>query len=240
MKRLLALLVALLLLAGCSSPPQWHPVTTEESQQLATTRFHNFDAGTRPFATQLTVQGTQLTLQGWIDFANHVGLAGVTGPTFSPQTLIWWGQGQVALKDGAPNGQPGEIPAPSAAGGWQVRDLEASASNLDALLIFLGALGADRPENPLLLQQAGALWLRKDTVEVGGKKTEVAVFAAPPQESALGPNDPAPTPETATVRLWVDSAGVMHRVEALLGTDWVTIDLGPATGQEMKVSGAGE
>ena len=38
-----------------------------------------------------------LTLDGWIDFVNHVGFARVSGSTFDPQTLLW-GPSMVALK----------------------------------------------------------------------------------------------------------------------------------------------
>lgn len=237
MRALVLLTSLLVLLAGCAPAQQWHPVTTEESQLLAATRFHNFDAGTRPFHTELEVQGAALTLDGWIDFVNHVGFARVSGPTFDPQTLLW-GPSMVALKDVDPGGQqPSTIPAPTDADGWQIRELDGSGSTLDAVLILLSSLGSERPENPLLLQQAGALWLRNDSVEVAGEKIEVSVFAAPLQDGALTPDDPQPTPETATVKLWVDAAGLTHRVEALLGTQWVTADFGPATGQEMQVSG---
>ena len=71
-------------LAGCSSDPapaaeQPRPVTTEESQLLATVRFNNFDAGSRPFRAALTEKGTDLHLQGWIDYGSHIGYAQVTG-----------------------------------------------------------------------------------------------------------------------------------------------------------------
>lgn len=227
------LIVALLALVGCSSVEPWHLVTTDESQRLAATRFHNFDSGTRPFHTQIEVQGTPLSLDGWIDFVNHVGYTRVTGPTFSPQTMMWDAD-TVSLKEGDPGEQqPTEIVAPSEAEGWKVRGLDGTASGLDALLIVLGSMANDRPDNPLLLQQAGALWLRDDTLEVDGETMEVSVFSPPLQEGALGPDDPAPTPEDAVMRLWVDKKGLVYRIEALVGNQWVTVDLGPATGKEI-------
>ncbi len=231
------LIVALLALVGCSSVEPWHPVTTEESQRLAATRFHNFDSGTRPFHSEFDVQGTPLTFDGWIDFLNHIGYTRVTGPTFSPQTLMWVAD-TVSMRDGDPGDeQPTEIVTPSEADGWQVRELDGTGSGLDALLIFLGSLASDRPDNPLLLQQAGALWLRDDVVEVDGEKMDVSVFSAPVQAGALGPDDPAPTPEDSVMRLWVDQKGLAYRIEALVGNQWITVDLGPATGKEIVLIG---
>ena len=74
-------------------------MTTEESQLLATVRFNNFDAGSRPFRTELTEKGTDLHLQGWIDYGSHLGYAQVTG-SFTPQALLWNGK-TVGVHDSA-------------------------------------------------------------------------------------------------------------------------------------------
>ena len=113
--RLLGIAVALvLLLAGCSADsaaqeptaPPARPVTTEEAQLLAVVRFNNFDTGTRPFSTAITEKGTELELEGWIDYAGHLGYAQVTG-SFTPQALLWNGT-TVGVHDSAPdaNGNP--------------------------------------------------------------------------------------------------------------------------------------
>src|SRR5699024_7746396 len=104
---------------------------------------------------------------------------------------------------------------------------------LDAVLALLSALGVDRPENPLLLQQAGALWLDEQTLETDDGDVTVSVFATPPGEEALGPDDPEPTPEDAAVKLWVDETGVLHRTEAFIGNEWVTINHGTAESPEL-------
>lgn len=234
--RLLAVCAALAVagsaLTACSSEADWHPVTTDEAQVLALARFNNFDLGTRGFATEITVDGSELLLQGWVDFKHHVGYAAVTGEGFDPQTLLWWNE-YVGLAPGEidAEGMPPLPPVtPSQQAGWQVRGLEPSASVLDSTLAFIGALSSDRPENPLLLQQAGALWLGNERLEGDTGEIDVSVFAAPPQEQALGPGDEPPAPDDATVRLWVDEAGLLHRIEALIGGSWTTIDLEPQPG----------
>ena len=211
-------------LAGCSSDPapaaaQPHPVTTEESQVLATVRFNNFDAGSRPFRTDLTEKGTDLHLQGWIDYGSHIGYAQVTG-SFAPQALLWNGK-TVGVHDSQPDADGNPVlpildPADQA---WVSHPLDASSSRLDALLVTLGGLGSDRPDNPVLLQQAGAMWLRTDTVD----GTPVTVFAAPPSDKPLDGTTKV-TADTSPLRLWVDAVALLRRAEVRLGSDWVTAD----------------
>ena len=102
---------------------------------------------------------------------------------------------------------------------WVSHPLDATSSRLDALLITLGGLGSDRPDNPVLLQQAGALWLRTDTVD----GTPVTVFASPPTDKPLDGTTKV-TADTSPLRLWVDAAALLRRAEIRLGSDWVTVD----------------
>jgi hypothetical protein len=103
---------------------------------------------------------------------------------------------------------------------WLSHPLDASTSRLDALLISLGGLANDRPDNPVLIQQAGALWLRTDTID----GTPVTVFAAPPSDQPAGPSSAPITAETSPLRLWVDAAGLLRRAEMKIGGDWTTAD----------------
>ena len=102
---------------------------------------------------------------------------------------------------------------------WVSHPLDAASSRLDALLITLGGLGSDRPDNPVLLQQAGAMWLRTDTVD----GTPVTVFAAPPSDKPLDGTTKV-TADTSPLRLWVDAVALLRRAEVRLGSDWVTAD----------------
>lgn len=94
---------------------------------------------------------------------------------------------------------------------------------MDTLLLFLLTLGNDRPENPLLLQQAGALWLGTETAEHDGDTIELNVYAPPASEEALTADDPPPVPEDAVVKMKVDDRGVLHSVDAQLAGEWVTV-----------------
>ena len=189
---LLAIVVLVAVVGGCSNDPsgsttasatasttaQARPVTTTESQLLATVRFNNFDAGSRPFRTEITEKGTALHLQGWIDYGSHLGYAAVTG-SFQPQALIWNGR-SVGVHQSAPdaNGNPALPILDPADTAWVSHPPNPTSSRLDALLQTIGGLGSDRPDNPVLVQQAGALWLRTDSVD----GTPVTVFASPPSD----------------------------------------------------------
>lgn len=229
MRRSAAAVVAfILLLTGCSatngpepSPTSSvRPVTTEEAQLLAIARFNNFDAGSRPFSTDVQERGADLHLQGWVDYVSQLGYASVTG-TFDPQALLW--TATTVGVTAQPPDATGHPPLPIRAlndPAWTSAPLDAQASRLDALLTTIGGLGADRPDNPLLVQQSGALWLRED--EIDG--TPVTVFAAPPADEPLTESEPAPDADTSSLRLWVDAAGLLLRAETRIGDSWTTID----------------
>lgn len=221
-------------LTSCSSGEAWHPVTTDESQTLATARFNNFNDGTRAFATELTVQGQQLNLKGWFDFTEHIGYAAVTGDDFAPQVLLW-DPNMVALAADTPDDSafPSWPVAATDSQQWNARGLAPTESTLDTLLALLSGFGSDRPDNPLLLQQSGALWLAEEDIEVSGVEHTLQIFAAPPGEEPLGPNDPIPTPEDATVKFAVDEIGRMHQAQVLLATEWVSIELSDAADQQL-------
>lgn len=208
---------------GCShgTRAQPRPVTTAESQLLATVRFNNFDAGSRPFSTSITEDATLLHLKGWIDYTSHLGYAAVTGASFASQALLW-NATAVGVHDATPDsdGNPPLPILPASDQAWISHPLNASTSRLDALLITLSGLGSDRPDNPVLVAQSGAMWLRTDSVD----GTPVTVFAAPPSDKPVDGSTTAITADTSPLRLWVNGAGLMLRAEVRIGDDWNTAD----------------
>ena len=225
----------LAVLAGCGATPDpapaARPVTAEESQTLALVRFNNFDAGARRMTATLEDRGHELALDGWVDYTTHTGLA-LLSVDGAPDRELAWNGAYVAARPATAAGAP-DVPVdvaldvpldvPLDLGGWDATALDAGATPLHALLIVLASLGSDRPENPLLLQQGGALWLRVDTVD----DRPVTVFTGPSDGAVV---DGAIDPEAASVRYWVDADGVMMRVEVRLGAGWATVDLADAEG----------
>lgn len=224
-------------LAGCTSPlddaDTARPVTTEESQLLAIARFNNFDAGSRPFSGSVQERGVDLHLQGWVDYAAGLGFAATTGD-FPAQALLWTGS-EIGIAEAQPDaaGNP-VLPMPGFSDpGVSLDRLNPESSRLDALLAVIGNLGADRPDNPLLLQQAGALWLRDDHIG----DSPVTVFASPPNDSPRDASSPPLDADTSPLRLWVDAKGVMLRAEVRVGDDWTTVDFPDEPGQTLALPG---
>lgn len=69
------------------------------------------------------------------------------------------------------------------------------------------------------------MWLAERTLN----DTELMVLSGPPSDDALAPGE-SPDPEAASIRYWVEEAGLAHRVEARVasGGQWVAVDFGPA------------
>ncbi|MDM7830353.1 hypothetical protein [Cellulomonas edaphi] len=205
MRRVLVTLLAAGLLGACGSGgDEARPVTSEEAQTLAQVRFRNYDAGARVVAASTEDAQGPVHLDGWVDFVDHVGYASLDQEGAAPSLLTWDGE-SAALAPAAAATAP--LPPPAELASAQRSPLDASASAEHALLLVLLDLGSDRPENPLLLQQGGARWLRSDEVQ----GAPVDVFTATSAGNA---------------RYWVDGDGLLRRAEVLVGGEWVTIDLG--------------
>ncbi len=205
----LALALAALMLSGCageSEQQELSGLTSDQAERLAVTRFRNFDAGTR--AIDLLVPQSELgelQLTGWFDFEQGVGYGAIlNGGT------VWWNADTVAIRD-TPSAEP-VLPLP--ADGWVTYPLEASANPLATALLLVGSLGTDRPENPQLLAQSDALWLRQDTID----GIDVDVFIGPSADGATASSDSA-----ERARYWVDEAGILIKFETLISGEWMTL-----------------
>ena len=219
--RLLAAIVVVAVLAsGCAAgEPDPRPLTTEEAEILAIARFNNFDAGIR--GIELQVPGSDgIRLDGWVDFADHVGYGSASDVNDgAPLGLVRWNLQTVGVREG-------EVPAsllPPPTDSWVTGPLDTSSIINTALAVVL-SLGADRPDNPQLLQQTDARWLRTD--EVAG--VPVTVFAGPSADEVA---TAAPTRGAELTRFWVDENGILLRFEARsdpASEDWVVVDFADA------------
>lgn len=215
-----AVAVAAALLAGCApTTPEPRPLTTEEAELLAVIRFNNFDAGTR--SIDMTVPGDDgVRIEGWADFATHIGYGAASdGANEDPLGLVRWTLGSVGVREGA---LPDDL-LPPPTDGWVVGALDASSTINTALAVVL-SLGSDRPDNPQLLQQTDARWLRTDEVE----GTPVTVFAGPSADEVATAE---PVKGAELTRYWVDDDGVLLRFEARNDPavdEWVVVDFGEA------------
>ena len=166
-------LIMVVMLLGCSQQPaqpaEPRPVTAEEAQLLATTRFLNYNAGSRSVSADIPVGNQRVHVAGLVDYTTHTGYGTATGQGFAPQ-LLRWNLGTVAVQP-APAGSAAGPPEPMPTAGWQARTMDPERSDLDLVLLVTSQLGLDRPENPLLLQQGGALWLGTERSTVKSSPT---------------------------------------------------------------------
>jgi len=213
----LLLLLLATVTAGCSSeaaaPTSPRPLTTQEAERLAVVRFTAFNAGTRAFTGTLADARTQTALTGWLNYTDHTGYALATPGPIEGQAgsgtpfLAQWNPTQIAQQPFPGNTPP--LPVPTQ--GWTAGPLTASDSALATGLLVLISLSSDRPENPQLLAQSTATWIRHDTVN----NTEVDVMTGP----AAADGTPG-----GKLRYWVDNAGNLQKLELLLAGDrWSVI-----------------
>ncbi|MCP2638129.1 hypothetical protein K0817_016370 [Microbacterium sp. HD4P20] len=198
------------------------PLTTEEAQTLAAMRLRNLDAGTRTVAFDLGT-ASDLAFDGWFDYESGVGYGLAAG---EPDELLLWNTHVVGSHPATTDAAPLPIPdVNQLATAWQGSPLDPAASRLDTVLATIGSLGADRPENPLLLQQNGTLWLGERTVD----GIDLTVYAGPPSDEALAADETA-DPDAATVRYWIDDRATLHRLDLRLGGEqaWTTVTFGAA------------
>ncbi|OZD54404.1 hypothetical protein CH252_08900 [Rhodococcus sp. 06-1477-1B] len=235
----LSVAIGLTLLTACTpaaapDEPSAQPVTAAESELLAAARFRNFDAGTRSVSFAIDDDGAALQLTGWFDYATHTGYGALTADG-TPNTLVLWNATTVAAHDAVSTdaSAPAPLPVPDAAplgSSWRSVALSGAHSRLHAMLQVIASLGSDRPDNPLLLRQGGALALGDETID----GTAVEVFAGPLSDSPL-PAGQSVDPDASTTRFWLDGDGVMRRAAVRLGGSgsWQDIDFGEGGGVDL-------
>jgi hypothetical protein len=246
--------IALIALAGCSdddsadasptaSPSAGEgdgprPLSGDEAQRLSMMRYTNYTDGVRALRFEVTDGGRTFAVDGWADFVAHVGYAHVSEDGGDPRLVAWTLSGitshepvgAAGSSDGDDGGDGGPPLPPPDDTAWTSSALTPQQSRLHAMLSLVFQAASDRPDNPLLLQQTDARWLRSD--EVGG--VPVDVLAGPTADRA---HDPATATTAAdgsdaTVRYWIDDESRLRRLEARLGGggDWTAIDFADAPG----------
>ncbi len=213
------------LLAGCADDDSPRPLTTAESERLAVIRFNAYDEGTRALQLQLYGTPEPLRLTGWVDYRTPVAYARIHSSDGSEELgLVHWDR---ATKASRPAPLPDPV-LPPPADGWQSSPLNHEQAVFDTALAMVVQLGMDRPDNPLLLAQSDARWLRTD--QVGDVAVDVMTGPTP---------EGAPDEAGSRLRYWVDATGNLLRLEAVIGaTDlWSTFDFSPADGVSVPALG---
>lgn len=246
LRTLAAALLAAIVLTGCSdtaengthsAPPETataetgpRPLTTEEAERLAVARFRNYNDGVREVSFDVTDSGVTYAVDGWVDWTQHIGYGVATGGDGTESLLLAWTATALSSHPWTV-GDPAPLPPPGLADGgpdWTSSDLVPENSRLHALLTLVLTLGADRPDNALLLSQTDARWLRAD--EVAG--VPVDVITGPTADVAYDPqtSSAAGDGSDATMRYWVAEEGSILRLEVRLGGggEWTLVEFAPA------------
>ncbi|MEU4120594.1 hypothetical protein AB0F71_39695 [Kitasatospora sp. NPDC028055] len=182
------------------------PVSSDEAARLALSRLNLYQAS--PVNVVLTADeggGVRIQVEGVVDYRTHRGAGryrstGASGPL--DHGLVVWDTGGLGLApepegDQSPPWQQAEHVPRS---GWSPRSY--TADPLDAGLQLLTQLGADRPDNPVLLAQSGARWLGQDRID--GRSYDR--FSGPRAQGA------APDGNRSPLTYWVDGDGSLRRV----------------------------
>ncbi len=199
-------------------------LTADEATRLSVMRLNNFSIGTRAITGTITDGTTEVSLIGWVNYVDHVGYAlanPASSQTASP-FLVQWTPGEVGIQNYSEGPTP-PLPVPTT--NWSVSEFDPSVSFLANAQAIVLNLAADQPDNPQLLTQSSAQWLRSDTVN----GVAVDVFAGPKEADGEVP-DPNDTSESR-IRYWLDVSGNLQRIEMRIGTDlWSLIDFTNAPG----------
>ncbi|MFE2946654.1 hypothetical protein ACFXHK_06400, partial [Embleya sp. NPDC059267] len=179
-------------------------VTVDEASRLAASRLTLYQAS--PVAVALTAAeggGVTIRVEAVVDYRTRRAVGGyqVTGAAgqLDRGLIVWDGAGLglapvPAGVDGPAWQQAEHIPRQ----GWSSRAY--TADPLDSGLRLLIQLGADRPDNPLLLAQSGARWLGHDRIQ----DRKYDRFSGPRAQDAT---DGKLSPLT----YWVDGDGTLRR-----------------------------
>jgi hypothetical protein len=175
-------------------------LTSDQANQLAITRFRNYQAGGRAVTITVPRAAGGLVITGSIDYRGKLGYGAVhgTGRDASSDGLIEWTATTVFVHPMAD--APADAPASPPGSGWYGRPLRTSGSSLDSSLAIALSLGSDRPDNAELLPQNGAVWVGQG--RLNGHQVDVMT----------GPSARARSGTGGSVRYWIGSDGTLYRV----------------------------
>jgi hypothetical protein len=224
-RALVAAFVAVLL-SACTQPaevatdPSPRALTEAEAERLAVVRFRNFEDRGVKFSAIIPHTTGQLSVIGYVNYRKEVGYALVRPMAATDQGLwlVQWNAGQRVLWGGKYDGATPPLELPDFEP--ESQSFAPSGSSLDAFLAIMLALGGDRPDNPQLLLQSDAQWLRSDAIG------EVAV------DVIKGPTEQSQGDSRTTY--WLDERGQMLRLELQLSGP-ALIDFTPEAYQKFEI-----
>ncbi|MGW4652563.1 hypothetical protein [Kitasatospora sp. NPDC004289] len=186
---------------------QSRPLSSEEASRLALARFTLYGHGPVRVALTASAGGGLVTeVHGVIDYRTRHAAGGyrVHGPAGTvDEGLVVWDTGGLGLAkpSAGATGPAWEQAEHLPRSAWASRPF--GTDPLDAGLDLLARLGADRPDNPLLLAQSGPRWLGRDRID---GRAHDRISGPRPRDAA--DRDTAASPLT----YWIDADGGLRRV----------------------------
>lgn len=220
-----ALVAASMLLTSCANADDDAPapadepraLTAAEAESLAVARFRMYNES--PVSVEMTWPGDSGSeFSATLDLRDHAAWGSFVNSEPAGLGLLAWDLGTVATAPLAAGTEVDASVRPPGLAKWTQRELTSEVP-MDLFLAVALNLGADRPDNPLLLRQSSARFLRTD--EVDGES--VSVFEGPQPAEGDGaspsPRADAETPAAGTgrTRYWLADDGSLVRFEAYLG-----------------------
>lgn len=161
--------LAVAVIASCSEAAEPQPLSDDQAAALSQVLIRNYEAGGADYVAAVAYgTDSDLQLDGVIDWVDHGGLGDLTTTIdgeVTERTDVAWTETEVAVR---PDGAADDA--------WTFRPADADGIPLDRVIALIVASAGPERDNPLLVAQSDARWLRSDTVEVDGADVEVDVI----------------------------------------------------------------
>lgn len=206
--------------AACGGRPATQSsriVNQDEAERLAAVLFLNHDAGGAHLTAVVPIRGRGVSqIDGVVDWRHHLGVAdlvtyGSDGRAIERRKVIWSLRG---------------FATPAEEDQWRVDPLEPTRNPVHLALTTSLRLASDRPENPQLLINNDASWLRTDTLA----GAPVDVFSGPRVADLE-----APASGAQLIHYWLDHEGRLRRLEIRNDDFPITLDLSGQGPQQVDV-----
>ncbi|MGW7414298.1 hypothetical protein [Streptomyces sp. NPDC054863] len=212
-----ALAAVLFLGPGPADDPR--PLRTEEAEQMALSRFSLYEKSPLEVVARAPMGGGSVEVRAVIDYRAHRAVGSYTAGR--ARGLLAWDATGLAAAEGTATSAADAVAAAGRLGSraWSPRPY--SSDPLDVVLRVAMGLGTDRPDNPQLLAQQGALYLGRDQ----WNGAAYSLYSGPrPAPGSKGPNtasrdagrSPAPARQAGArspLTYWISDRSGLGRVE---------------------------
>ncbi|MFI0977391.1 hypothetical protein ACH4SP_10225 [Streptomyces sp. NPDC021093] len=211
-----ALVAVLFLASGPADDPR--PLSTEQAEQMALSRFSLYEKSPLEVVARAPMGSSAVEVRAVIDYRAQRAVGTYTAG--GSRGLIAWDATGLAVAEGTAGSAADATAAAVRLGSraWSPRAY--SGDPLDAVLRVAMGLGTDRPDNPQLLAQQGALYLGQGEWNgaayhlYSGPRPAPARKAAHPTARDAGRTAPAgPAGARSPLTYWINEQSGLGRVE---------------------------